>query len=81
MGMSIRRKAGEFGSSRIRRRPRTHTDSPFPQLEHYTLPAEASIDRDPERLGRRVYQRLVHRMLENGTTSASVFGTISVEAK
>jgi guanine deaminase len=27
-----------------------------------------------------VYKRLVQRMLENGTTAASVFGTISVEA-
>lgn len=51
------------------------------QLEHYTFKAEAQIDADPEGYGRRVYERLVQRMIGNGTTSASVFGTISVEAK
>ncbi|GAA6017449.1 hypothetical protein JCM10207_008228 [Rhodosporidiobolus poonsookiae] len=49
-------------------------------LNAYTFKAESRIDRDPEGLGKRVYERLVQRMLENGTTAASVFGTISVEA-
>ncbi|GAA5977411.1 hypothetical protein JCM10908_004969 [Rhodotorula pacifica] len=49
-------------------------------LEHYTFRAESSIDRDPHGLGRMVYSRLVQRMIENGTTAASVFGTISTEA-
>ncbi|GAA5913812.1 hypothetical protein JCM6882_007706 [Rhodosporidiobolus microsporus] len=49
-------------------------------LEAYTFKAESRIDRDPQGLGKRVYQRLVERLLENGTTAASVFGTISVEA-
>ncbi|BGP41651.1 hypothetical protein JCM10449v2_005642 [Rhodotorula kratochvilovae] len=49
-------------------------------LEAYTFKAESRIDRDPHGLGKRVYERLVQRMLENGTTTASVFGTISVEA-
>lgn len=51
------------------------------QLEHYTFRAEARIDADPEGYGKEVYERLVARLLENGTTAASVFGTISVEAK
>lgn len=51
------------------------------KLEHYTFRAESSIDRDPHGLGRKVYERLVQRMLQNGTTAASVFGTISTEAK
>ncbi|GAA5848787.1 hypothetical protein JCM3766R1_005308 [Sporobolomyces carnicolor] len=49
-------------------------------LEHYTFKAEARIDADPEGYGKEVYERLVARLLENGTTAASVFGTISVEA-
>ncbi|GAA5942776.1 uncharacterized protein JCM15063_002789 [Sporobolomyces koalae] len=49
-------------------------------LEAYTFKAEARIDRDPDGYGKRVYGRLVERMIENGTTAASVFGTISVEA-
>ncbi|GAA5911915.1 hypothetical protein JCM8208_002853 [Rhodotorula glutinis] len=49
-------------------------------LEAYTFKAESRIDRDPHGLGARVYAKLVQRMLENGTTAASVFGTISVEA-
>jgi len=51
------------------------------QLEAYTFKAESRIDRDPHGLGARVYAKLAQRMLENGTTAASVFGTISVEAK
>ncbi|GAA5864073.1 hypothetical protein JCM3774_006370 [Rhodotorula dairenensis] len=49
-------------------------------LEHYTFRAESSIDRDPQGLGRKVYERLAQRMIQNGTTAASVFGTISTEA-
>ncbi|GAA6038125.1 hypothetical protein JCM8097_007559 [Rhodosporidiobolus ruineniae] len=49
-------------------------------LEAYTFKAESRIDANPHGLGQRVYERLVQRMLENGTTAASVFGTISVEA-
>ncbi|GAA5984702.1 hypothetical protein JCM5350_007922 [Sporobolomyces pararoseus] len=49
-------------------------------LEHYTFKAEARIDSDPEGYGRKVYEKLVQRMIEKGTTAASVFGTISVEA-
>ncbi|GAA5996587.1 uncharacterized protein JCM10292_003071 [Rhodotorula paludigena] len=49
-------------------------------LEAYTFKAESRIDRDPNGLGKRVYARLVQRLLQNGTTAASVFGTISVEA-
>ncbi|GAA5966500.1 hypothetical protein JCM3765_007591 [Sporobolomyces pararoseus] len=49
-------------------------------LEHYTFKAEARIDSDPEGFGKQVYEKLVQRMIENGTTAASVFGTISVEA-
>ncbi|GAA5893081.1 hypothetical protein JCM5296_003068 [Sporobolomyces johnsonii] len=49
-------------------------------LEHYTFRAESRIDQDPQGLGKKVYEKLVQRLLENGTTAASVFGTISVEA-
>ncbi|GAA5978327.1 hypothetical protein JCM11641_004658 [Rhodosporidiobolus odoratus] len=49
-------------------------------LEKYTFRVESRIDLDPHGLGRRVYEKLVQRLLENGTTAASVFGTISVEA-
>ncbi|BGO93163.1 hypothetical protein NBRC10512_007585 [Rhodotorula toruloides] len=48
-------------------------------LEAYTFAAESRIDKDPA-YAQRVYQKLVQRLLENGTTAASVFGTISVEA-
>lgn len=50
------------------------------QLEAYTFKAEARIDQSPE-FAKRVYEGLVSRMLESGSTAASVFGTISVEAK
>ncbi|BGP33601.1 hypothetical protein JCM10296v2_005405 [Rhodotorula toruloides] len=48
-------------------------------LEAYTFAAESRIDKDPAH-AQRVYRKLVQRLLENGTTAASVFGTISVEA-
>lgn len=50
-------------------------------LEHYTFKSESRIDADPAGLGARVYKKLVERMIEAGTTTASVFGTLSVEAK
>lgn len=50
-------------------------------LEHYTFSSEARIDADPSGLGERVYSKLVSRLLESGTTLASVFGTLTVEAK
>lgn len=50
-------------------------------LEHYTLRAEARIDQDAAGLGKKVYTKLVERLIEAGTTAASVFGTISIEAK
>ena len=60
----------------------TALDKPLMEwLEHYTFSSEARIDADPEGLGRRVYEKLVERMIESGTTLASVFGTLTVEAK
>ena len=50
-------------------------------LEHYTFAAESRIDQDPHRLGERVYSTLVERMAQSGTTAASVYGTLTVEAK
>lgn len=50
-------------------------------LEHYTFKSEARIDADPNGLGARVYKKLVGRMIEAGTTLASVFGTLTVDAK
>ncbi|GAA5942676.1 hypothetical protein JCM1841_004149 [Sporobolomyces salmonicolor] len=59
----------------------TALDKPLMEwLEHYTFRAEARIDQDPQGFGKKVYEKLVQRLLENGTTAASVFGTISVEA-
>jgi guanine deaminase len=49
-------------------------------LEHYTFSSEARIDADPFGLGQRVYSKLVSRMIESGTTLASAFGTLTVEA-
>jgi guanine deaminase len=42
--------------------------------------AEARIDQDLH-FAKKICERLVSRMLESRTTAASVFGTISVEAK
>jgi len=49
-------------------------------LEHYTFKTELEIDKDPLGYGKLVYEKLVQRLIENGTTLVSVFGTISVEA-
>lgn len=60
----------------------TALDKPLMEwLEHYTFASEARIDADPAGLGQRVYSKLVQRMIESGTTAASVFGTLTVEAK
>ncbi|KAM0789989.1 hypothetical protein ACM66B_005320 [Microbotryomycetes sp. NB124-2] len=59
----------------------TALDRPLEQwLVEYTYKAEARIDADPTGLGRRVYSKLVSRMIEQGTTLASVFGTLTPEA-
>ncbi|SCZ88741.1 BZ3500_MvSof-1268-A1-R1_Chr10-3g03074 [Microbotryum saponariae] len=56
-------------------------DKPLKEwLEAYTFAAEARIDADPRGLGSKVYSRLVKRLIGSGTTAASVFGTLSVEA-
>ncbi|KAK4051760.1 hypothetical protein OIO90_004584 [Microbotryomycetes sp. JL221] len=59
----------------------TALDKPLEEwLVAYTFKAESRIDADPQGLGRRVYSKLVDRMIENGTTLASVFGTLTPEA-
>ncbi|KAL8283523.1 hypothetical protein RQP46_005626 [Phenoliferia psychrophenolica] len=59
----------------------TALDKPLMEwLEHYTFKSESRIDADPNGLGARVYKKLVERMIEAGTTTASVFGTLTVEA-
>ncbi|KAK4047633.1 hypothetical protein OIV83_005291 [Microbotryomycetes sp. JL201] len=59
----------------------TALDRPLEQwLVEYTYKAETRIDRDPKGLGRRVYAKLVSRMIEQGTTLASTFGTLTAEA-
>lgn len=47
----------------------------------YTFRSESRIDADPHGLGKKVYERLAKRCIENGTTCAALYGTISVEAK
>jgi hypothetical protein len=47
----------------------------------YTFPSESRIDQDPHGLGKRVYETLVKRLIEQGTTMAALYGTIGVEAK
>lgn len=49
-------------------------------LDAYTYPAEERIDADPK-LAKRVYTRLVERLIEAGTGAVLFFGTIGVEAK
>lgn len=49
-------------------------------LMAYTFKAESLVDANAATLGRKVYRKLVDRMVESGTTLASVFGTLSVEA-
>ncbi|KAJ2906349.1 Metallo-dependent hydrolase [Zalerion maritima] len=48
-------------------------------LNTYTFPAEESIGRD-QVLANRVYSRVVQQTLSHGTTTASYYATISVEA-
>lgn len=50
-------------------------------LIHYTFRSESRIDADPNGLGLRVYTKLCQRLVENGTTAVSLFGTLTVEAK
>lgn len=47
----------------------------------YTFRSESRIDADPHGLGNKVYTRLAKRCIENGTTCAALYGTISTEAK
>ncbi|KDR82361.1 hypothetical protein GALMADRAFT_56809 [Galerina marginata CBS 339.88] len=57
----------------------TGLDLPLMQwLDAYTLKAEARMDADPV-LARRVYSRLATRLLENGTGTSLLFGTIKEE--
>lgn len=49
-------------------------------LDHYTFPSERTIDQDPA-LAQLVYSKLVDRLLQQGTTAVSFFGTIGIEAK
>ena len=49
-------------------------------LDEYTYKAEESIDAN-EDLGRQVYERLVRRLVEYGTGTALVFGTIKERSK
>ena len=50
-------------------------------LCRYTFPSESRIDQDPHGLGKRVYETLAKRLIEQGTTMAALYGTIGVEAK
>ncbi|KAI5480674.1 guanine deaminase [Pseudohyphozyma bogoriensis] len=59
----------------------TALDKPLMEwLAHYTFSSESRIDADPSGLGERVYGKLVERLVEGGTTAASVFGTLTVAA-
>jgi guanine deaminase len=49
-------------------------------LDEYTYVAEERVDADPE-LARRLYARLVERLIEAGTGCVVAFGTIGVQAK
>lgn len=48
-------------------------------LDTYTYPAEERVDADPA-LARRLYRRLVERLIEAGTGAVLFFGTVGVEA-
>ena len=57
----------------------TATDKPLMEwLQHYTFPAERRCE-DAD-YARRVYEKLVRRLLRNGTTCAALYGTIHREA-
>jgi guanine deaminase len=49
-------------------------------LDEYAFKAEERLDTDPE-LARKVYQRLAERLIENGTGTVLLFGTIKEETK
>lgn len=49
-------------------------------LDKYTLQSEARIDADPN-LARRVYSRLAAQLIENGTGTVLLFGTLKTETK
>lgn len=52
----------------------------FDWLAKYTFPAEEGLDNDAE-LARKVYKRLGERLLEEGTGSVLLHGTIKAETK
>ncbi|PPQ93081.1 hypothetical protein CVT25_003113, partial [Psilocybe cyanescens] len=57
----------------------TGLDLPLMQwLDTYALKAEARMDADPV-LARKVYTRLAQRLIENGTGTSLLFGTIKEE--
>ena len=49
-------------------------------LDKYAYKAEEKIDSDYE-LARRVYTRLAKKLIENGTGTVLLFGTIKVQTK
>ena len=59
----------------------TGLDLPLMQwLNEYALKAEERLDAD-KALAKRVYERLAHRLLQNGTGTVMLFGTIKEETK
>lgn len=77
-------------TERAGRHSRPQPIHPLPSRAHAERPGKSTdacsvhlrrVDADPEGYGKRVYARLVERLVENGTTLASVFGTLTVEAK
>lgn len=49
-------------------------------LNEYAFKAEERLDADPA-LARKVYRRLARRLVENGTGTVLLFGTIKEETK
>jgi guanine deaminase len=59
----------------------TGLDFPLMQwLDEYALKAEERLDVD-KILAKRVYERLARRLLQNGTGTVMLFGTIKEETK
>jgi guanine deaminase len=59
----------------------TGLDLPLMQwLDEYALKAEERLDVD-KILAKRVYERLARRLLQNGTGTVMLFGTIKEETK
>ena len=59
----------------------TGLDLPLMQwLDEYALKAEERLDAD-KILAKRVYERLARRLLQNGTGTVMLFGTIKEETK